>query len=192
MDRNDSGVVTVPPDLGDAFRVGLGLDEPPETVAELTDAFRTRLEASGISTDVDVLCTVEDSRHRARIDGETMHFHCVLDALIAPFVIDSSGGVRVESRSPTAGTTVTMAVRDGTFEITPPDSVVSLGMTPDAPVPTEGPPTPQMAYVHFCPYVNAFPDSEAYREWADDVDVPTMEIPARDAYEFGRVLGRSF
>lgn len=181
----------LPPALAERFADLYGLDEPPTTLDEWAAATADRLVAADVSVGVDELCTAGESRHEARIDGDPRGFHCVLDALLVPFVIDGTDAVEIRSESPAAGEVVELESRTDGVSADPETAVVSIGVDADA-APPETVEDTITAYGHetFCPYANAFPDEAAYEEWdAATPEALTMAVPVTEAHRLMQRFG---
>ncbi|MXR20978.1 organomercurial lyase [Halobacterium bonnevillei] len=155
----------LPPEVANGFQTVLGLSEAPETLGEWADETRSVLDDHDFEFGAEHLCLTDESRHEARVAGETRYFRCVLDALLLPLLV-AERPVHVRSRGPVTDAVVTMAVTDEDVTTDPETAVVSFGL--DAGVDREAPPgqvTRAFGYAAFCPYVNAFPTREAYEEW---------------------------
>lgn len=178
----------VPPDLADAMQTAFGLDEPPATLHDWIAATSRLLDDSGLSVGVDDLCTTEESRHVASVDGDDQHFRCVLDALLVPFLAPGEPPVRVRSRSPVSGDVVELSVGRDAVEATPPDAVLSFGFADGVEVPDPADVDPALAYEWVCPYINAFPSRDEYDRWADATEAATTALPFDAGLELARAL----
>lgn len=163
----------IPTDVGEALAATYRLDEPPATygawIREVAETFRNEVgELSG-----DVLCCTDDTRHRAELaNGETEEFACVLDALIYPFVAPSPG--QVTSKSPSGGDEITVDISLDDVSVEPSEAVVSIGAPTDAP---EGDgDVSEESYYAVCPLINAFPNRDAYDEWAAEQSAATTAV----------------
>lgn len=156
----------VPPELADAIQTAFGLDEPPATLGDWVSATTRLLDDAGLSVGVEDMCTTDESRHVARVDGDDRQFHCVLDTLLVPFLLPEASPVAVRSRSPVSGDVVELSVSRDEVEVTPTGAVMSFGFADDLDVPDPGDLDPALAYEAICPYVNAFPSRSEYDAWA--------------------------
>lgn len=179
----------IPAELGDQLQHVLGLDERPATFGDWVDALAFVADRDGIDVDPDVLCTVEESPHRAHFDGRTHHYRCVLDPIVVPFIADGVDTVDIETRSPVNGEPIDIRVTETGIESTPPDAVMSVGVAEDAEPPAEDRPSPILAYSQCCPYVNAFRSLEEYETWAAEVDAITMGTPLEAGLELAGAIG---
>lgn len=172
----------------------VGLDRAPATVGEWLELTMEVLDHADVPTGLDALCTTDRHRHEATVDGETRSFHCVLDTLLLPFIVDAEEPVTVRSQSPESGEIVKIRVSCDDLEVTPRDAVMSFGIAADADV--EGPPgdaiDPTAAYEMFCPFVNAFTSREEYDRWAEETeDAITIGLTMAEGHEIARALEES-
>lgn len=181
---------TIPEPLGEQLRLALGLDQRPAVFGDWVDALAFIAERDDLDVDLDLLCTTEDSPHRATFDGRTEHYQCVLDAVMVPFLAADVDAVDIETRSPIRDEPVELTVTESDLTATPADAVMSFGVAADATEPAADLPSPILAYGRFCPYGKAFPTREEYEEWAADVDALTMAVSMEDTFELARALGR--
>lgn len=209
----------VPPDLGATLQATFGTDEPPTTLRDLVALVSRVLDESDHPIGVEDLCTANDSRHVARIDGDSWHYHCVLDTLFLPFLRPESTPVEIRSVSPTSdpggdtdgggdrdadgdgdrdadgdadgGDVVVITASRGEVSVTPPEAVMSVGLADGIELadPTDVDAT--LGYTEFCPYVNAFPSRATYEQW--DRDTPgatTMAVSFPTGVALARELAR--
>ncbi len=155
----------LPEPLADQFQPLLGTDDPPETYGDWVAGTAAVLEEAGFALDVDALCLTGESRHWAVVDGETLHFRCVLDAMLAPFVVADGGPVEVHTRCPTTAADVELHAGSDGVRASPADAVISFGLAVHAGPADDVETDPFLAYERFCPYINAFADGAAYDDW---------------------------
>lgn len=180
----------IPNSLGEQLELALGLDTRPQTFSDWVDALARIADRNDIDVDRDMLCTTEASPHKARFDGETEYYRCVLDPIVVPFLAEEVDTVEIETESPVNEEIIELSVTETGVDASPPDAVFSFGV--DAAV--EGPPddgvSPIFAYGIFCPYGNAFASDDEYREWADGVAAITMVTDMDAVLEWARAIGR--
>lgn len=174
----DPGEIELPEPLGERVEDTFDLWTRPDTYGEwaegIVDAFEADAQRS-ISTDD--LCTTDDSPHSATGGGEMTHFMCAQDPLVVGLLAD--GPVTVESTPPNRSEPIRIEFRaDGEIGVDPAGALFSFGIAEDADRPASI--TPEEIYQLVCPYGHAFPDDDAYREWADEVDAVTdvLSVPA--------------
>lgn len=201
-DLVEVGMAPVPPDddpldLTDHVVATSEETDPAETVAFLfgTDQHgpdTTRDPVTEQFLEKDVTIGVEDylldeeTRHELRFDDRIEYVPCVGDALIAAALLDHEP-VTVRSLDPVTGEPVVFEVTDEDVDVTPPEHVVSIGMS------TAIPDSETMISVvgsdvtsgrdyddplSHCQYVNAFESVETYERWAEEVDAVTIALPA--------------
>lgn len=182
----------IPDELAEQIRRAYGLDDPPATLGEWTDATAQLLEDGGFEFGIEAMCTGEDTRHAAWIDGEPQGFHCVLDTLLLPFAAAGQSRFDVRSESPVSDAVVEFTVTPDGVDDSPPEAVMSFGVERDATVPTDDELDPAVAYTRFCPYVNAFPGEAEYEAWARRTpEAATMSFPLSTGFELARLLAQS-
>lgn len=168
---------TLPADLRALLGDLLGEDE-----FETIDAWvaSVRRATGGGAIDVADLCHADGATgHWGERDGERYDFRCFYDA-VAMAALDEEW-VAVHTESP-AGTAIEFgAGPDGELVDVPGGAVLSFGVREDVDPPADGDPAPEDLYGAMCPYVHAFSDEAAYREWAADVPATTVAMPLADA-----------
>lgn len=179
----------IPTPLGDQLQLTLGLDGRPETFSDWVDALAFLVDHDNIDVGLDMLCTTDDSPHKATFNGQIQHYRCFQDPVMIPFLTDKVGTVTIETESPVNGDPIELTVTNTDITATPQDVVVSFGVAADVDEPAEDVPSPILAYSHFCPYGNVFTSREEYEEWAADVDAITMATDVQDALELARAIG---
>lgn len=167
------------------------LPEPPATMGELLDRVG---RVDGFIPDGadwrDLLVSDEATLHEVRVDGETLHTYCVLDALELPFVLDRP--VVIRSRVPGRGETVRMTADPGGVRASDDGVIISFGAATALP---EDPDTldrhdaaglQELTHNEACPTINAFPDRRAYEEWAADSAVVSVALTLPQAWALVR------
>lgn len=176
--------------LGDQLQFALGLDEPPKTFGDWVNALTFLADRDDIDVDMDMLCTIDDSPHRATFNGQTQHYQCFQDPIIVPFLSDDVDTVEIETESPVSGEPIELRMTETEIEATPPDVVMSFGVAADVEAPPGDVASPILAYSLFCPYGNVFLSQDEYETWAAEVDAITMPTTMEDALELVRAIGR--
>lgn len=177
----------LPPSLADQLTVALALDETPATVEEALERVLYRIEQTDVAIDLDSLCVAEETRHQARVGEETLYFHCVLDTLLLPFVLDNSGPIEIRSTSPISGGPIDITVTKDEIDVSPDQAIMSYGVAADIEIVESNTVSALTAYERFCPYVNAFSSRPEYERWDEETpDAVTMGLPIRDAFALVR------
>lgn len=152
-----------------------------EWAAEIRDA------TGGDAIRVEDLCHAsEPTGHYGETVDETYHFQCFYDAVVLAALVDEP--VDVHTESPRGETVEASVDQDGSVTTTPPDAVVSFGVSEHVEPPADGQVSHADVYAAVCPYVRAFPDRAAYREWATDVSAATIATPVASATSFTTAL----
>ena len=174
--------------LPDELRSALGRfvgEESIDTLGEWATEIR-RLTGGG-AIDVDQLChTDTETEHWGDAGDERYYFQCFYDAVILAAVEERP--VDVHTVSPGGTVVEARAVGSDELSVTPEEAVFSLGIGTDAHEQSGGNPTLQDGYAAICPYVKAFPDREAYEQWADTVPAATVALPLAGATDVASAL----
>lgn len=182
----DSAVLDaeLPPELQTALGRFLG-KESVDTVGEWGEEIR-RLTGGG-SIAVDELCHAsEETDHWGTVDGERYYFRCFYDAVILAALEDRPADIHTVSPD---GTVVdARAVGSDELSVSPEEAVFSLGIATDAHEQSGGNPTLQDGYAAICPFVKAFPNREAYDQWAAEVPAATVAMPLAGATALATAL----
>lgn len=158
--------------------------EPVGTLGEWVGEVRKR--TGGAVTVGDLCHATGETDHWGRTDGETHHFECFYDAVVLSALTESP--VDVHTVSPDG--TVVEATATGTTGLTatPPEAVFSFGVAENVEPPSSGGPTHEDVYAAVCPYVRAFPNPRAYKQWAATVPAATVAAPLSGATELAAEL----
>lgn len=179
----------IPPELADKFQTAFGLTEPPATIGDGFYATSHLLDDADITVGFEDMCTADESRHEARIDSEIQHFHCVLDTLLLPFVVENQSTFDVRSHSPVSDEIIELTVSGDTVKVTPTEAVMSFGVATDVDIPADNVLKPKVAYTRLCPYINAFSSQGEYEEWASNTpEAVTMALSLSDGFELAQIL----
>ena len=182
----DGSVLTteLPEDLSLTLGRFLGT-ESVETLGGWVTAVRYRLDGASIT--IDELCVIDDETdHWGLVDGKKYHFACFYDAVILAALVESPVDMRTESPS---GTVIeARAVGSDELTVDPDEAVFSFGIDENVPRPPEDGPGLEDGYAAICPYVKAFPNQEAYEQWANSVHAATISMPLAGATELAAAL----
>lgn len=166
--------IRIPAELAERVRAAVGLaPRQHETLGGLAAAMAIERGAPRLEE----LVSESPTRHQVKVQGETLHTHCFLDALMLPLLL---GGEPVEmhSASPREAGVVTALANEEGVEAAPPDAVVSFGASRVA-----------GGEIHstLCPYLNAFPSLVAYERWAESKpEAVTIALSVEDAFALGK------
>jgi alkylmercury lyase len=174
--------------LPEELRSALGRFVGTESIDTLGEwATEIRRLTGGGAIDVDQLChTDTETEHWGDAGDERYYFQCFYDAAILAAVQDRP--VDIHTVSPGGTVVEAQAVGSDELSVTPEEAVFSLGISTGAHEQSGGNPTLQDGYVAICPYVKAFPDREAYEQWADTVPAATVALPLAGATDVASAL----
>ena len=167
----------IPPTVADQLQTAFALPRPPTTLGDWVTITSAVAEDVGLTVGMETLCTTETSRHEATIDDETRYFHCVLDALVIPFLRETDEPVTIRSESPVSGTVVEIQAGQDSLTVDPPDALMSFGVAIGVDASDADDVDLSLGYEWFCPYTNAFLTGSEYEEWDLQIDAVTMAIP---------------
>jgi hypothetical protein len=74
------------------------------------------------------------------------------------------------------------------LQVTPEEAVFSFGVDESVEPPDEDGPSNATVYSAVCPYVRAFPDENAYEEWAASAPAATVALPLSGATDVAEAL----
>ncbi|MUW14832.1 alkylmercury lyase [Halorubrum sp. CBA1125] len=184
LDGSDVLDVPLPADLQSALGRFVG-KESVDTLGEWATEIR-RLTGGG-SIAVEELCHASaETDHWGDVGDERYYFQCFYDAVILAAVEERP--VDVHTVSPGGTVVEARAVGSDELSVTPTDAVFSLGIDEHAGERSGGDPTLEDGYAAICPYVRAFPDREAYEQWAADVPAATVALPLAGATDVASAL----
>ena len=183
--------IPIPPAVADPLQTAFALRKTPTTLGEWVTITSAVAGDVGLTVGMETLCTTKTSRHQATIDDETRYFHCVLDALIVPFLRDTDDSVTIRSESSISDTVVEIEAGQDLLPVDPPDAVMSFGVATDVDVPDAKDVDLSFGYEWFCPYSNAFPTEAEYKEWASQTDAVTMAISLDVAHQLASDIPNS-
>lgn len=187
----EPGSIELPSDLAEAFRQVGNRDDPPETLREGFTIIEETLEDAGVEVSLDDMYQSEPTRHTVYIGESTEHVPCVMDALIVAFTLNTDP-IEIHSEPPDGGEPVRMHVTGEKISVTPERAVVSFGIgyaeADEADVTdVEAMLNDASTIPTTCSVINAFPDSEAYAQWAAGVsEAAVMELSVEEMVALAR------
>jgi len=174
--------------LPEELRSALGRFVGKESIDTLGEwATEIRRLTGGGAIDVDHLChTDTETEHWGDAGDERYYFQCFYDAVI--LAAAEQRPVDIHTVSPGGTVVEARAVGSDELSVTPEEAVFSLGISTNAHEKSGGNPTLQDGYAAICPYVKAFPDHEAYEQWAETVPAATVALPLAGATDVASAL----
>ncbi|THE63236.1 alkylmercury lyase [Salinadaptatus halalkaliphilus] len=182
----DGAVLTteLPEELGSTLGRFLGT-EPVDTLGGWVAAVRYHID--GPSLTIEELCVTDDeTEHWGIVDGEKYHFACFYDAVILAALVDSP--VAIRTKSPDGAVIEARAGGTDALTVTPDDAVFSFGIDKNVSPPSEDGPNLEDGYAAICPYVKAFPNRDAYEQWATSVHAATVAMPHKGTADLAAAL----
>lgn len=184
LGSTDPLTAELPDDLRESLGRLLG-EGSVDALGEWIESLRRRLGSGSI--DVADLCHADrETPHRGTAGGETHHFLCFYDAVVLAALIEGPVDIRTESPDGT----VIEARAEGTDDIrvTPQEAVFAFGVAEAVDPPVGDGPSHAAVYGAVCPYVKAFPDRDAYEQWAAASDGATVAMPLAGATDIASAL----
>jgi hypothetical protein len=184
LEGSDVLDVQLPADLQLALGRFVG-KESVDTLGEWATDIR-RLTGGG-SIAVKELCHAgSETDHWGEVSDEQYYFQCFYDAVILAAV--KNRPVDIHTVSPDGMVIEALAAGSDDLSVTPETAVFSLGIDENAGELSDGNPSLEDGYAAICPYVKAFPDREAYEQWADEVPAATVALPLAGATDLANAL----
>ncbi|MFB6311926.1 MAG: organomercurial lyase [Salinirussus sp.] len=158
---------------------------PVATLGDWVDAVRQHTDGEVVA--IEELCHAdEETPHWGVLNGETYHFQCFYDAIVLAAAVAEPVDVRTES--PTGEAISARAVGSSGVTVDPPSAVFSFGIDSEVDPPGDSGPSNEDVYAAVCPWVRAFPEPSAYRNWADSVPATTVALPFTEATTIAEAL----
>lgn len=177
--------IPLPTKLAEAFHYLDDRDTHPETLQEGFRIIKETFDAADIDVLPEDMYQGEPTRHEVTIDESVEYVPCVLDALIVALSLEERP-IRILSEPPNGGEPVRFLVAQDEITVTPERAVISFGMgfqeAADVdPKIVKEKLSEKSATPTSCTLTNAFPNSETYARWADDVSgVAVMELDVEE------------
>jgi hypothetical protein len=179
----------VPQPIAEALQELAGEDEAPRTLRGMRALARADAFSPGERT-VDEMLTTDESRHRVHLPDRTVHTYCILDALVYPFLEQTT--VEIETRPPNRDETIAFTASPAGARGIDDSMVVSFGFDPgllEEPAVAEDASVAEIqdaTHAYGCPEINLFPGREAYEAWAEDSDAVAMPLAPSQALALAR------
>lgn len=174
----------LPADVQSRLGTALGEDDF-ETMGAWIEAGR-RLTGGGALDVADLCHTDEPTGHWGEYDGVRYDFHCFYDAVALAALVDE--WVAIHTETPGGATLEFGATPEGDIVDAPADAVLSFGVSEAVAPPESDDQVAENLYAAMCPYVRAFEDYDAYRDWADEVDAASVAVPLAEASDVALAL----
>lgn len=184
LDSSDVLEAELPTDLQEALGRFVGEESVP-TLGEWATEIR-QLTGSGSIAVGDLCHASGETDHWGESNGERYYFQCFYDAVILAAVQEQP--VDIHTVSPADAGIDLHAAGGDELSVTPETAVFSLGIAESAGDRSGGKPTLEDGYAAICPYVKAFPDYDAYEQWAGDVAAVTVALPLAGATDVADAL----
>lgn len=195
--RSEPGRIELPSDLAEAFRQVGNRDDPPDTLREGFTVIEESIDDAGVDVSLDDMYQSEPTRHTIHIGESTEHVPCVLDALIVAFSLETDP-IEIHSEPQDGGKTVRLHVSGEEVTVTPESAVVSFGIGYEEAEAAEIANVEELlndvsTIPTTCSVTNAFPDSEAYAQWAAGVsEAAVMELSVEEIVALARRAVRGY
>ena len=163
--------IRVPEDLSSSVQLAVGATpRSRETLGELVQSIAAECWVPRPEN----LISEKPTRYQVRVDGQTLHTFCFVDALMLPFVLSEHDGVAIRSESPIGGRVSALVTERG-VEGAPPATVVSFGAARSE----KG-----TICETLCTYLNAFPSQADYERWAERTpQAVTVALSLEEAFD---------
>lgn len=169
------------PEVAEQFRISLGLEETPETLATWAEATSETLN-HGFRNNIPQRSAAEAFRHKVRVNQDTYYCQGLFEAMVLPFVSKEATEFQIRSRSPLSGSDVEIRATCDSLSVNPEEALTSFGVAENVVTAEYFDVPPDIAYHRFNQYTNVFPDERAYDYWTERTDdVVVMALPIPDA-----------